>query len=565
MTAARLQWDSARHRRNCVSGLPDTFERVIKRAIAAQDAAGGYRAGNLLALHVRETARQLPLPVDASDDDQCSHAERRARQARSYPLDAHDRAARDGIEPPKAKTPAGEIKRLQDDLWQRRGIRRRMARGVEGLGREIGLVHRRAGLYVSNESLRRRREQKRRLDRIMSSLEAVSDAGGVLSMEAVAAATVSNPALRRAELMTRIAGFEAWAAEQGHIGLFLTLTCPSRYHAILSDACKRNPAYTGATPREAQAYLCKVWARIRAKLHRESRNVYGFRIAEPHHDGTPHWHLLLFVNVADRASVVDTFRAYALADSPDERGAQTHRCKVVDIDPAKGSAAGYVAKYISKAIDGFGVGVPEASGVTEAGDVRRDLFGLAEAEASERVRAWAATWGIRQFQQIGGPRVGIWRELRRADGAPAGPLGTAWAAADAGNWRAYIAAQAANPVSLLRVWSDKANRYGEPMGWRVVGVEAGPVAVMTRQKVWKIRRTFAGLIDPWSPVNNCTGVEHDDRIGGRSGGIACNGVGGYTGMGRDRGGAARVGRSAKMAGAAQSDVAYRDPGAGRVG
>ncbi|WP_461552938.1 replication endonuclease [Sulfuriferula sp.] len=43
-------------------------------------------------------------------------------------------------------------------------------------------------------------------------------------------------------------------------------------------------------------------------------------VAEPHHDATPHWHMLLFVAPEQRDRFREIIRHYALQDSPDEEG-----------------------------------------------------------------------------------------------------------------------------------------------------------------------------------------------------------------------------------------------------
>ncbi|MDF6450821.1 replication endonuclease, partial [Escherichia coli] len=116
-----------------------------------------------------------------------------------------------------------------------------------------------------------------------------------------------------------------------------------------------NRKYDGTTPGEARAYLSDMWAKLRAWLDRRGIKLYGFRIAEPNHDGTPHWHLLVFCEPGKQGMVRKGFREYALRDSGTEAGAAEHRCRFVSIDWSRGSAAGYIAKYVSKNIDGYRV------------------------------------------------------------------------------------------------------------------------------------------------------------------------------------------------------------------
>jgi hypothetical protein len=76
------------------------------------------------------------------------------------------------------------------------------------------------------------------------------------------------------------------------------------------------------------------------------------------------------------------------------------------IDRTQGSAAGYLIKYICKNVTGK---------KTDGSDVGIDFEGngASLSMTAERVEAWASAHHIRQFQQIGGAPVTLWRECRR--------------------------------------------------------------------------------------------------------------------------------------------------------
>ena len=248
--------------------------------------------------------------------------------------------------------------------------------------------------------------------------------GGCISMLDAYQANVSNPAVRRAELMVRVKGTEEYSKLLEHTGCFYTITTPSKYHSHYTSG-KANPKYANYSVKEANEYLNTQWGKARAQFHREDIQVYGLRVVEPHHDGTPHWHLMLFMDAKHSARVTEILQHYAMQEDAHEYGAHKSRFKAEPIDPEKGSAQDYIAKYICKNIDG------------EYLDT--DKYGNNAKTSASKISAWASLFCIRQFQFIGLPSVTLWRQLRKLDTEiPDDQLNQIQVAADESDWLSYL-------------------------------------------------------------------------------------------------------------------------------
>lgn len=410
--------------------------------------------------------------------------------------------------------------RMASEKWWKNRLRRVASEWREHLQIAMGNVSKARTAYASKVCVMEWREQRKRTREFLKGMDLKDDDGNRISLIEKYDGSVANPAIRRGELMNRIDGFEKISNQLGYVGEFYTLTAPSKFHAT-TRAGYRNTKWNGSSPADTQSYLTGLWAKIRAKLHREDIRIFGIRVAEPHHDATPHWHMLMFMLPEDVSRARAIINEYACAEDSQElksEKARKARFHAEAIDPDKGRATGYIAKYISKNIDGFALD-----------DERDDESGEMLKDSAPAVSAWAARWHIRQFQFIGGAPVTVYRELRKmADSETAHGLSIEFAlvhdAADDGDWAGYVNAQGGPFVRRddlqVRTWyesSDSVNDYGEEIV-RVRGVydtevgEGSPI--VTRVVQWKIVPKLAvdlaldvkGASAPSrSSVNNCTG------------------------------------------------------------
>ncbi|WP_431022578.1 replication endonuclease [Erwinia rhapontici] len=431
----------------------------------------------------------------------------------------------------------GSLARLScADWWYKKLWQLRCECREEQL-RAVCLISKRASPYLSNEAMVHKREQRRKAMEFFRSHELVSEDGDVLDMEDVINASASNPAHRRNEMMACVKGLELIAEMRRDCAVFYTITCPSRFHATLSNG-KPNPAWSTASVRQSSDYLVNsVFASFRKAMQRAGLRWYGVRVAEPHHDGTVHWHMLCFMRKKDRRKITALLRKFSIREDRAELGNNTGpRFKSELINPRKGTPTSYIAKYVSKNIDGRGLGDTISK---ETGKSLRDN--------AEYVTGWASLHRVKQFQFFGIPSRQAYRELRlfagqnrrsQPDGKPGAPvlaeprLDAVLAAADVGCFATYITKQGGvlvpRSTHLIRTayeLTQEPGAYGDH-GTRVYGIWSPLIAgrICTHATTWKMVKKSAvpseasadqgDPVAPWTRGNNCPPVEKIDDYGG---------------------------------------------------
>ena len=416
------------------------------------------------------------------------------------------------------------ISRLIKDEWWVNQLKAQRMRWREALLIAAGEVNKDRSPYASKMAIRDVHARRQANLEYLKSCELENKVTGErIDLISKVMGSISNPEIRRMELMNTIAGIERYAASVGDVGMFITLTTPSKYHPTRqvvkgeSKTVQLNHGWneTAFTPKDGQRYLCRIWSLMRTAFKDNDLNVYGMRVVEPHHDGTPHWHMMLFCKPGQREAINEIMRRYALKEDGHEKGALKQRFESRHLN--KGGAAGYIAKYIAKNIDGYALD-----------DQLDNDTGKPLKDTAAAVTAWASTWRIPQFKPIGLPTMGAYRELRKL---PRGVsiasefddrVEAARAAADEGKFDLYIIAQGganmprdAQAVRVARKVTDEVNEYEEDIE-RVVGIYAPHLGAhhvhITRSAEWRIVPKVlagepltlkSGFAAPRSPVNNC--------------------------------------------------------------
>jgi len=192
-------------------------------------------------------------------------------------------------------------------------------------------------------------------------------------------------------------------------------------------------------------------------MNRRGIMPYWICAAQPHEDGTPHWHIVAWLRDTDEAAAVEAILRQKF------EGEALH---AIDVKRLSGGARA-AAKYAIRAMS-YGA---------------RHVAPKGEENTAAREAEWARIVGRRRYR-TSHSRATLWRLLRRPDLRLSGPGEAVQAGVDDDNFAAFNTA--ADETGIRIAYAPTVTRYGEDAK-RVIGVQIGEVIhVPTRE--WQMRR-----------------------------------------------------------------------------
>lgn len=155
-----------------------------------------------------------------------------------------------------------------------------------------------------------------------------------------------NPNRYYGEVQNRINTLIEIASEKKLKPVFMTLTLPGQFHKYKTTKkgkLIKNPKFNGTTIKESVKILTKMFARLRHDRSLKDLNKHDriyFRVNEPHKDGTPHSHILMFLPEHKISRVIKAFK----------RLFNTRANDIQKITDNIKNATAYIMKYINKTL-----------------------------------------------------------------------------------------------------------------------------------------------------------------------------------------------------------------------
>ncbi len=377
--------------REFLEGLTHNARDLADDSVALDDAAEAYS----------HKCHQISEPADKDDLTDCH---RHLQKCIAF-------ARRRGIAPTFSRkmTIRGMMLRMAEKHWWRRQLKKAHWECAEDTARNLGMVSFEAGRYASYGATARRQKQNLENQQKLASTNMVAPDGSEKSLLEVSQHNTTDKTCRRHETLARLKGMDLYQRQLGMVAEFWTVTAPSQYHATNYDGTA-NRHYKQHSPKETNDYLISVWQKVRIYFERKGIECCGMRCAEPHHDGTPHHHFIIYLwpDQAEQAWAIFCKFAEQL-DSEELHTAKRleARRKRVIIDER--GVIGYVLKYICKNLDGS----------TDTDKPSEDAKEMSGVEAAKRVDAWSSHHRIRQFHFFGQQtKIEVWRKLRSMEELP---------------------------------------------------------------------------------------------------------------------------------------------------